>query len=203
LQNLLDALKFSVEQISANSSHPEKTIKARKLIEYLLIDINEYSIARYGTVPRHVHGQAVADPFAGDDLYGVDMSLLTHERVEKAKKQVAKDRANATLAAAARGVSAGGKKKSGGRGRGGKHQQQQQQRQPYNNSQHLGGMGRGGGGGNGGATGGGYWWCHQRIPCPGVLRLRCFRAHSMQLPEQQVVFGLGTHSFFFAWVFLR
>jgi hypothetical protein len=154
LQNLLDALKFSVEQISANSSHPEKTIKARKLIEYLLIDINEYSIARCGTVPRHVHGQAVADPFAGDDLYGVDMSLLTHERVEKAKKQVAKDRANATLAAAARGVSAGGKKKSGGRGRGGKHQQQQQQRQPYNNSQHLGGMGRGGGGGNGGATGG-------------------------------------------------
>ena len=63
----------------------------------------------------HVHGQAVAYLFAGDDLYGVDMSLPIHERVEKAKKQVAKDRANATLAAAARGVSAGGiKKKSGG-----------------------------------------------------------------------------------------
>ena len=62
----------------------------------------------------HVHGQAVAYLFAGDDLYGVDMSLPIHERVEKAKKQVAKDRANATLAAAARGVSAGGiKKKSG------------------------------------------------------------------------------------------
>ena len=55
------------------------------------------------------------------------MSLPIHEMVEKAKKQVAKDRANATLAAATRGVSAGGKKKSGGRGRGGKHQQQQQQ----------------------------------------------------------------------------
>ena len=135
-------------------SHPEKTIKARKLIEYLLIDINEFSIARYGTVPRHVHGQAVADPFAGDDLYGVDMSLLTHERVEKAKKQVAKDCANATLAADARGVSAGGKRKSGGRGRGGRQQQQQQQRQPFNNSQQSGGMGRGGGGGNGGGTGG-------------------------------------------------
>jgi hypothetical protein len=124
LQNLLDALKFSVEQISANSSHPEKTIKARKPIEYLLIDINEYSTARYLMV--HVHGQAVAYLFAGDDLYGVDMSLPIHERVEKAKKQVAKDRANATLAAAARGVSAGGiKKKSGGRGRGGRQQQQQ------------------------------------------------------------------------------
>ena len=73
----------------------------------------------------HVHGQAVAYLFAGDDLYGVDMSLPIHERVEKAKKQVAKDRANATLAAAARGVSAGGiKKKSGGRGRGGRQQQQ-------------------------------------------------------------------------------
>ena len=83
------------------------------------------------------------------------MSLPIHERVEKAKKQVAKDRANATLAAVARGVSAGGiKKKSGGRGRGGRQQQQQYQRQPYNNSQRLGGMGRGGGGGNGGATGG-------------------------------------------------
>ncbi len=123
----------------------------RKLIEYLLNDINEYSTALY---LRHVHGQAVADLFAGDDLYGVDMSLPIHERVEKAKKQVAKDRANATLAAAARGVSAGGKKKSGGRGRGGRQQQQQQQQhQPYNNSQQLGGMGRGGGGGNGGATG--------------------------------------------------
>ncbi len=55
----------------------------------------------------------MADLFAGDDLYGVDMPLPIHERVKKAKKQVAKDRANATLAAAARGVSAGGKKKSG------------------------------------------------------------------------------------------
>ena len=59
----------------------------------------------------HVHGQAMACLFAGDDLYGVDMSLLIHVRVKKAKKQVAKDRANATLAAAARGVSAGEKKK--------------------------------------------------------------------------------------------
>ena len=54
----------------------------------------------------HVHGQAVADLIAGYDLYGVDMPLPIHERVEKAKKQVAKDRANATLAADARGVSA-------------------------------------------------------------------------------------------------
>ena len=91
-----------------------KTIKVRKLIEYLLNDINEYSTAMY---LRHVHGQAVADLFAGDDLYGVDMSLPIHERVEKAKKEVDEDRANATLAADARGVSAGGKKNSGGRGR--------------------------------------------------------------------------------------
>ncbi len=129
----------------------EATIKVRKLIEYLLNDINEYSTALY---LRHVHGQAVADLFAGDDLYGVDMSLPIHERVEKAKKQVAKDRANATLAAAARGVSAGGKRKSAGRGRGGRQQQQQQQRQPFSNSQQSSGMGRGGGGGGGGAPGG-------------------------------------------------
>ncbi len=57
-------------------SHLEKTIKVRKLIEYLLNDINEYSTAMY---LRHVHGQAVADLFAGDDLYGVDMSLPIHE----------------------------------------------------------------------------------------------------------------------------
>ena len=69
---------------------------------------------------KHGHGQDVADLFAGDDLYGFDMSLPIHERVEKVKKQVAKDRANATLAAVARGVSAGERKKSGGRGRGGR-----------------------------------------------------------------------------------
>ena len=56
----------------------------------------------------------MADLFAGGDLYGVDMPLPIHERVEKAKKQVAKYRANATLAAAARGVSAGEKKDIGG-----------------------------------------------------------------------------------------
>ncbi len=65
LRKLLDALKFSVEQISTNSSHPEKTIKVKKLIEYLLNDFNEYSTSRY---LRHVHDQAVADLFAGDDL---------------------------------------------------------------------------------------------------------------------------------------
>ena len=76
---------------------------------------------QHGTIEylRHAHGQALADLFAGDDLYGVDMSLPKHERVKKAKKQVAKDRANANLAAVARGVSAGRRKKSGGRGRGG------------------------------------------------------------------------------------
>ncbi len=45
----------------------EETIKVRKLIEYLLNDINEYSKTLY---LRHVHGQAVAGLFAGDDLYG-------------------------------------------------------------------------------------------------------------------------------------
>ena len=95
----------------------EKTIKVRKLIEYLLNDINEYSTTMY---LMHVHGQAVANMFAGGDLYGVDMSLPIHERVEKTKKHIAKDRANATLAVAARGVSAGGRRKSGGRGRGGR-----------------------------------------------------------------------------------
>jgi hypothetical protein len=128
----------------------EKTIKVRKLIEYLLNDINEYSTAMY---LMHVHGQAMADLFTGDDLYGVDMSLTIHERVEKLKKQVAKDCANATLAADAREVSAGGKKKSGGRGRGGRQQQQQHQRQPFYDSHQLGGRG-GGGGENGGAAGG-------------------------------------------------
>jgi len=34
----------------------------------------------------HVHDQAVAGLFAGDDLSGVDMYLPIHERVEKAKK---------------------------------------------------------------------------------------------------------------------
>jgi hypothetical protein len=97
----------------------KKTIKVRLPIEYLLNDINEYSTTMY---LRQVHGQAVADLFAGDDLYGVDMSLPIHERVEKSKKQISKDRANATLAAVTREVSAGGRKKSGGRGRGGRQQ---------------------------------------------------------------------------------
>jgi hypothetical protein len=101
----------------------------------------------------HVHGQALADMVAGNDLYGVDMSLPIHERVEKTKKQVAKDRANATLAASARGVSAGGRNKSGGCGRGGKHHHQEHQRQPFNNLQQLSGRGGKGGGGRG-ATGG-------------------------------------------------
>jgi len=136
--------------ISTNTSQPEKTIKVRKMIEYLLKDINEYSTTMY---LGHVHCQAVAYLFAGDDLYGVDMPLPIQERVEKAKKKVAKDRANVTLAVVARGVSAGGRKKSGGRGRGGRQQLQQQQSQPFNNSHQLGGRG-GGGGGGGVATGG-------------------------------------------------
>ena len=74
----------------------------------MLNDINEYSATLY---LRHVYGQAVAHLFVGDELYGVDMFLPIHERVEKAKKRVAKDRANANLAAVARGVSAGGKNK--------------------------------------------------------------------------------------------
>ncbi len=62
----------------------EKTIKVRKLIEYCFNDIiNEYSTTMF---LKHAHGQAVADLFAGDDLYGVDTSLPIHERVEKAKK---------------------------------------------------------------------------------------------------------------------
>jgi len=121
--------------IEVLKKNKEKTIKVRKLIEYVLNDINEYSTSLY---LMHVHGQAVADLFAGDDLYGVDMSLPIYERVEKAKKQVAKDRANATLADDARGVSVGGRKKSVGRDRGGKQHQQQRQRQPFTNSQQLG-----------------------------------------------------------------
>jgi hypothetical protein len=101
----------------------EKTIKVRKLIEYLLNDINEYSTALF---LKHVHGQVVSELFARDDLYGVNMSLPIHERVDKDTNQVAKDRANSTLATTARGVSAGGKKMSKGRGKGGRHQQQQQ-----------------------------------------------------------------------------
>ena len=63
----------------------------------------------------HVHGQAVAYLFAGDDLYGVDMPLPIHVRAKKQKKQVAKDRTNATLAVATRGVSAGEKSSRGSR----------------------------------------------------------------------------------------
>jgi hypothetical protein len=133
----------------------EGTIKVRLLLEYLLNDINEYSTALF---LRHVHGQAVADLFAGDDLYGVDLSLPIHERVDKAKKQVAKEHAQATLAAAARGVSSGVGKRSGGRGKGGRRQQRQQQpqqrqQQQFNNQQQQGGRGGGGGGGNGGTGG--------------------------------------------------
>ena len=58
----------------------EKTIKVRKPIEYLLNDINEYSTTLY---LKHIHGQAVADLIAGDNLYGVDMSLPIHEWVKK------------------------------------------------------------------------------------------------------------------------
>ncbi len=61
----------------------EKTIKVRKLIEYLLNDINEYSTVLY---LRHVHGQAVAYLFAGDDLYGVNMSLPIHEKGEESEE---------------------------------------------------------------------------------------------------------------------
>ena len=85
----------------------KKTIKVRNLIEYLVNDINEYLTTLY---LKHVHGQAVADLFVGVDLFGVDMSLPIHERVEKAKNQVSKDRANATIGAVAREVSAGEKK---------------------------------------------------------------------------------------------
>ena len=59
----------------------EETIKVGKLLKYLLNDINEYST---GLFMRYVHGHAVADPFAGDDLFGVDFSLPIQERVEKA-----------------------------------------------------------------------------------------------------------------------
>jgi len=64
LQNLLDALKFSVEQISANSSHLEKTIKARKLIEYLLIDNSISTNSRqHGTVRYGTSGTSTAKPW--------------------------------------------------------------------------------------------------------------------------------------------
>ncbi len=40
----------------------EETTKIKKLLEYLLNNINEYST---GLFLRHVHGQAVADQFWG------------------------------------------------------------------------------------------------------------------------------------------
>jgi len=144
LQKLIP-LEVSIEK--------EETIKVKKPLQYLLNAINEYSTRLF---LRHVHGHTVADHFAGDDLFGVDLSLPIQERVKKMKKQVTRDRAQATLAAAAREVSGGGRK--GGRGRGSRkhHQQQQhqQKRHPYNNGQQFGGRG-GGGGGNGGSAVGG------------------------------------------------
>ena len=61
----------------------------------------------------------MADLFLGDDLFGVDRSLPLSQRVEAAKKRVAKERAQSTLASAARGQTGGGGegRKSGGRGR--------------------------------------------------------------------------------------
>ena len=85
----------------------EVKIKVRKVLEYLFTDINEYSTPLF---LRHVHGQAVSDPLAGDDLYGDEASLPIHERVENSKNHVAKDRTQATLAAVTRGVSASGGK---------------------------------------------------------------------------------------------
>ena len=74
-------------------------------LEILLNDINEFSTVLY---LRHVHGGAVADLFAEDDLFGVYRSLSLAKRVEAAKKYKAVE---------------GGKRPLGrGRGRG---QQQQ------------------------------------------------------------------------------
>ena len=98
----------------------EETIKFKKLLEYLLNDVNEYSTSMF---LRHVHGQAVAALFEEDSLFGVELSVPIQERVEKARKQVARDHAHATLAAAARGVSEGGRK-SGDRGKRGIQQPQ-------------------------------------------------------------------------------
>ena len=89
------------------------------MLEILLNDIDEFSTALY---MRHVHGGAVADLFLGDDLFGVDRSLPLSQRVEAAKKRVAKERAQSTLALAARGQTGGGGggRKNGERGRGGR-----------------------------------------------------------------------------------
>ena len=83
----------------------------------------------HGTVRylTHVHGQAVVDLFAGDDLYGVDMSLPIHERVEEAKSRSQKIVLTRSLRLLRAGSRREEKKKSGGRGRGGSQQQQQQQ----------------------------------------------------------------------------
>ena len=97
-------------------------------MEILLNDINEFSTALY---MRHVHGGAVADMFDGDDLLGVDRSLSLAKRVEAAKKAVAKERAQFTLAAAGKAhLYGGGGRRSGGRGHG-RGQQQQQQHQHH------------------------------------------------------------------------
>ena len=72
-------------------------LSIRWLMEILFNDINEFSTDVY---LRHVHGGAVADKFAGYDLFGVDRSLSLAKRVEVAKKAVAKERAQSTLAAA-------------------------------------------------------------------------------------------------------
>ena len=75
------------------------------------------------TSVRHVHGGAVADLVLGDDLFGVDRSLPLAQRVEAAKKRVAKETAQSALSSAAKGQSkggggGGGGNKSKGRGRG-------------------------------------------------------------------------------------
>ena len=59
----------------------------------------------------------MTDLFSGDDLYGVDMSLPIHERVEIVEKQVAKDCANATLAVGCCARGLGGRKEEVGRSR--------------------------------------------------------------------------------------
>ena len=59
----------------------EEMIWIRKLLEYVLNGINEYSA---GLFLRHFHGNAVADLFEGNSLYGANVSLpIIHERVGK------------------------------------------------------------------------------------------------------------------------
>ena len=130
------------------------------MLEIMLNDISKFSTGLY---LRHVHGGAVADLFLGDDLFGVDRFLPLAQRVEAAKKRVAKEKAQSALSSATKGQSkggGGGGAGKGGKGRGRGQQQFQGQQQQFPQQQMRGYNPNQGGGrgaayvGGGGAAGG-------------------------------------------------